>query len=88
MKVSLAPSLEKFVFRKLKTGAYMDASDVIRDSLRRWKAQEEVGDSEPKWLEKEIEEGVASPDVPGGARFWREIRRELHAEHKNGSRRG
>ena len=87
MNVALAPSLEKFVSRKLKTGTYLDASDVIRESLRRWKAQEEVGGFAPNWLEKEIQEGLDSPDLPGGPGFWRDLRKELHREHKNGSRR-
>jgi putative addiction module CopG family antidote len=87
MKVALAPGLEKFVSKKVKTGAYRDASDVIRESLRRWKEQEELRGFAPDWLEQKIQEGIDSPDLPGGAAFWRELRSELHKEHKNGSRR-
>jgi len=87
MNVALAPGLEKFVSRKLKTGAYLDASDVIRESLRRWKDQEELEGAAAEWLEEEIQAGVESPEMPGGQAFWRELRSELHKEHKNGSRR-
>jgi antitoxin ParD1/3/4 len=77
MKVALAPTLEKFVPKKLKTGTYLDASDVIRESLRRWKEQEEPGRVASDWLEQEIQEGLDSPDLPGGPGFWRNLRKKL-----------
>ena len=87
MKVALAPTLEKFVSKKLKTGTYLDASDVIRESLRRWREQEAAARGALDWLEQEIQDGIDSPDLPGGPGFWSGLRKELHAEHKNGSRR-
>jgi len=87
MRVALAPNLEKFVARKLKTGTYWDASEVIRESLRRWKEQEEIRGFAPEWLEQEIQEGLDSPDLPSGPGFWRDLRKELHREHTNGLRR-
>jgi antitoxin ParD1/3/4 len=87
MKVALAPTLEKFVCKKIKTGTYLDASDVIRESLRRWREEEETGQVPPNSLERAIQEGIDSPDLPGGPGFWRDLRKELHVEHKNGSRR-
>ena len=87
MKVALAPTLEKFVSKKLKTGGYLDASEVIRESLRRWKQQEEAGRATLDWLEEQLLEGLDSPDLAGGPAFWRELRGELHREHRNGSRR-
>jgi len=90
-KVALAPTLEKFVSKKLKTGTYLDASDVIRESLRRWREQEETGPRAADSLEQEIQEGLDSPDLPGGSGFWRDLRKELHSEHwpsiKRGARR-
>jgi putative addiction module CopG family antidote len=87
MKVALAPTLEKFVSKKIKAGTYLDASDVIHESLRRWKEQEEPGRATSDWLEQELQEGLDSPDLPAGPGFWRDLRKELHGEHKNGSRR-
>jgi putative addiction module CopG family antidote len=87
VKVALAPTLEKFVLKKLKAGTYQDASDVIRESLRRWREQEETSRGAPDCLEQEIQEGLDSPDLPGGRGFWRDLRKEVHGEHKNGSRR-
>lgn len=65
----------------------MDASDVIRESLRRWRDQEETGRVAPDWLEEEIQEGLNSPDLAGDTAFWRDLRTEVHRENKNGLRR-
>ncbi len=88
MKVALPPGLEKFVSQKIKAGAYLDACDVVRESLRRWKEEEETGRVVLDWLEGQLQEGLDSPDLPGSPSFWRDLRKELHREHKNGSRRG
>ncbi len=86
MKVSLVPNLEKFVTDKIKSGDYQDSSEVIRDSLRRWKEREEAASLEREWLEREIQEGFDSPDLPVTKTFWKELRKELHEEYGNGSR--
>ncbi|MBI5387321.1 MAG: type II toxin-antitoxin system ParD family antitoxin [Verrucomicrobia bacterium] len=85
MKIGLAPSLGKFVAEKIKTGDYVDAGEVIRDGLRRWKEQEEILRADPDWLEREIQEGVDSADLPANRAFWTDLRKELHREHKQGS---
>jgi putative addiction module CopG family antidote len=81
MKVDLAPGLNEFVNEKLKTGNYQSASDVIRESLRRWKEQEQATSSEPEWLETQINEGLDSPNYPTSKTFWSELKEELHKEH-------
>ena len=43
--------------------AYVDASEVIRESLRRWKEQEEAGWLASDWLEQELQEGLDSASV-------------------------
>lgn len=86
MKVALAPTLEKFVSKKIKTGTYLDASDVIRESLRRWREEEKIGRVSPERLEEEIQEGLESPDLQSGPDFWRDLRKELHGERKSGPR--
>ena len=81
MKVSLVPNLEKFVAEKIKSGDYQDSSEVIRDSLRRWKEREEAASIEREWLEREIQEGFESPDLPATKTFWKDLSKELHEEH-------
>jgi putative addiction module CopG family antidote len=80
MKAELAPGLDEFINEKLKTGNYQSASEVIRESLRRWKEQEQAGLAEPDWLEKEIREGLESPDYPTTKTFWNDLKSELHDE--------
>ena len=87
MKVTLAPNSEKFVIPKVKTGESLDAREVVLEGLRGRKEQEEIGEMSPSWLEQAIQEGLDSPDLPVGPEFWRNLRGELHREHKNGSRR-
>jgi len=80
MKISLVPNLEKFVADKIKSGDYQDSSEVIRDSLRRWKEREEAGALEREWLEREIQEGFDSPDSPLTKTFWKDLKKELQGE--------
>ena len=87
MKIDLAPKLNQFVAEKIRNGDYVDAGEVIRDSLRRWKEQEEALRIDLDGLEQEIQEGVDSLDLPASKTFWTDLRHELHREHKNGSRR-
>lgn len=84
MKIDLAPSLDKFVAEKIKTGDYVDVGEVIRDSLRRWKEQEDFLRADSDWLEQEIQEGIDSPDLPADKTFWTDLRSELHQEHASG----
>ena len=85
MKIDLSPSLDKFIAEKIKSGDYVDMSEVIRDSLRRWKEQEEFLRAGNDWLEQEIQEGLDSADLPVGKTFWTELQTELHQEHTNGT---
>jgi putative addiction module CopG family antidote len=87
MKIELAPQLDKFVAAKLKTGGYLDAGEVIRDSLRRWKEQEEAFSLDLDGLEREIQDGLESADLPVTKTFWTDLRRELHREQKGSSTR-
>jgi antitoxin ParD1/3/4 len=42
MRVSLTPNLEQLVRRKVESGLYGDASEVIREALRLMAARDEV----------------------------------------------
>ena len=53
MNVSLTPELEKFVDRKVESGLYNNASEVVRESLRLLKEHDEI---RLKWREQ-IEQG-------------------------------
>jgi antitoxin ParD1/3/4 len=53
MNVSLTPELERFVERKVESGLYNNASEVVRESLRLLKEHDEI---RLKWREQ-IERG-------------------------------
>ena len=53
MNVSLTPELEKFVGRKVESGLYNNASEVVREGLRLLKEHDEI---RSKWREQ-IERG-------------------------------
>jgi antitoxin ParD1/3/4 len=83
VNIELTPSLEKFIADKVKDGDYRDASEVVRDSLRRWRDYERATQIEQDWLEQEIQEGIDSIDLPPNKNFWRDLRTEVHREHKS-----
>jgi putative addiction module CopG family antidote len=87
MKIELAPSLDKFVEKKIRNGDFLDAGEVVRESLRRWKEQEECLGLDERWLEAQIQAGCESEDLRGGRGFWNSLRKELHREFKDDSKR-
>ena len=42
MNVSLTPTLERFIARKLKSGRYQTASEVVREGLRLLEERDEL----------------------------------------------
>jgi antitoxin ParD1/3/4 len=71
MQISLTRELEDYVEIKVKSGRYLDASDVIRDALRVLELQEQ---SESPALESAILEGVSSSHEPYGEETLDRIR--------------
>ena len=55
MHISLTPELEKVVRKKIKSGLYDNASEVIREALRNSLKQE----AENEWLKREAALGFA-----------------------------
>ncbi|HEV7927225.1 MAG TPA: type II toxin-antitoxin system ParD family antitoxin [Verrucomicrobiae bacterium] len=72
MKVTLTEELETFVRKKVRTGRYVDESDVVRDALR---ALELRDDFESPALEAALLEGVRSPHRPYGNGTLNRIRK-------------
>ena len=59
MNVSLTPELEKFIRRKVKSGMYYSASEVVREGLRLLREQDEIRKQRRKALQEKIERGIA-----------------------------
>lgn len=62
MNVSLTPELEKFIQRKLKSGRYHTASEVIREGLRLLEEQDQLRALKIEALHKEIKVGIDQAD--------------------------
>lgn len=75
MNVSLTPELEEFVQRKVKTGRYSGASEVVREALRLLEQRDQLESIKLTELRKEIRRGLDSgPATPFSAD---ELKRKL-----------
>jgi antitoxin ParD1/3/4 len=62
MNVSLTPELEQFVSKKVESGLYQTASEVIREGLRLLKEKEDLHQKRLQELRHEIQIGVDQAD--------------------------
>lgn len=58
MNVSLTPELEKLVNKKVKSGLYNSASEVVREALRLLQEQDQLREIRRAELRKEVMKGV------------------------------
>lgn len=77
MNISLTKELEAYVKEKVRSGLYHDASEVVRESLRRSWEEDQM---EPEWLENKIREGLSSPSHPVTEATWSRIERRGRAK--------
>jgi antitoxin ParD1/3/4 len=69
MNVSLTPELEQLVTRKVESGRYQSASEVIREGLRLLDDQDRLRELQLDEVRKKIQTGLAQLDrgegIPG-----------------------
>jgi antitoxin ParD1/3/4 len=58
MNISLTPELEEFITRKVQTGMYQTASEVVREGLRLLHERDELQQNKLDELRKAIAEGI------------------------------
>ena len=63
MNVSLTPELEEMVNKKVESGMYVSASEVIRDALRLMQDMDAVKEQRLERLRQEIEVGLKQLDA-------------------------
>jgi antitoxin ParD1/3/4 len=66
MNVSLTPELEDFVNDRVKTGLYNSASEVVRESLRLLRRQDELEQLQLDELRREIQTSIKQMDAGKG----------------------
>ena len=87
MNVSLTPELEKFVNRKVQTGRYNSASEVVREALRLLEEHEQVRTARLIEFNRELGRRLASLDRgeqvdPAEARARLKRKSEQHREKR------
>jgi antitoxin ParD1/3/4 len=60
MNVSLSPELESLVHRKVETGRYASASEVVREALRLMDERDQMHELRKEEMRKQIAAGMAS----------------------------
>lgn len=76
MQLNLPPDLEKLIHKRLSTGGYQDAEDVLRRALETQDALESWSDEEVRALSAGIDEGYRQAErgeLIDGAQVRREI---------------
>ena len=62
MNVSLTPMLEKLIQKKVKSGAYNNASEVVREALRLLEEQDKIKEIKLQQLRSELQKGLDQLD--------------------------
>jgi antitoxin ParD1/3/4 len=78
MNISLTPQLEEMIRRKVDSGLYNSASEVVRDALRLMDEKDLLRATKLDQLRQEIQEGLSSGPVTAWDR--EEIKRKGRAK--------
>ena len=82
MNVNLTPELEALVQRKVKSGRYNSASEVVREALRLLEQRDEVRQLQMQALRKTVDEGQSAferGETSDGGAFFAALEREARA---------
>ena len=63
MQLNVPPDLETLIKKRLSSGGYTDAEDVLRRALEAQDAEESWTDAERHALSAHIEEGISRPSA-------------------------
>lgn len=86
MNVHLTPELEKLVQKKVETGSYNSASEVVREALRLMQERDDLLLLRKEEIRKQIADGYASlrrGEVIEGEEAFRQLD-ERHERHRRG----
>jgi antitoxin ParD1/3/4 len=87
MNVSLTPELEKLVTRKVKSGLYQSASEVIREGLRLLDDQDRLREVQLAGVREKIQTGLDQLDRGEGVsgdKVYGDMKRKSAAFRKVG----
>jgi len=81
--VNLTPELDRFVLKRVKSGRFENASEVVRTALRTLEREERLYEAKLETLRAAIDEGDASGVVKGDV--FAQVRKTLRLD-KNANR--
>ena len=61
MNVSLTPELEQLIHKKVETGRYLSASEVVREALRLLEERDKLQAMKFEEVRREIQVGIERP---------------------------
>jgi antitoxin ParD1/3/4 len=82
MNVSLTPELEKLVKRKVESGLYNSASEVLREALRLMDERDRIQEMKMAELRKEVQLGIDSlekGETREGKQVFANLREKIEA---------
>lgn len=85
--VSLTAHQERFISRKVKSGRYLSASEVVREALRLFEERDREKTEKLEMLSRDLEQADAAirvGKVIDGDGLFRSVRRDLDKRRKTG----
>jgi antitoxin ParD1/3/4 len=89
MNVSLTPELEQLIHKKVETGLYLSASEVVREALRLLDERDKLQAMRFEELRREIHVGIDQADrgeLLDGPEVFEKRAEKVSAEGRKGAR--
>lgn len=87
MNVSLTPELEQLIHKKVETGLYLSASEVVREALRLLEERDKLQAMRFEELRREIQVGIDQADrgeLLEGPEVFEKLRTKVRTKTGNG----
>jgi antitoxin ParD1/3/4 len=87
MNVSLTPELEQLIHKKVETGLYLSASEVVREALRLLEERDRVSAVKLDALRKDIQIGIDQADrgeLREGPEVFARLRKKIRSKRSTG----
>ena len=87
MNVSLTPELEQLIHKKVESGLYLSASEVVREALRLLEERDRLNAMKLEELRKEIQIGIDQADrgeLLDGPQVFEKLRTKVRTKSGNG----
>jgi antitoxin ParD1/3/4 len=83
MSISLTPELEQLIHKKVESGLYLSASEVVREALRLLEERDRLNAMKLEELRREIQIGIDQADrgeLRDGPEVFEKLQANVHAK--------